>query len=251
MYRQRGLRRVVAVSAGTKRELVRYYGVREDRIDVVPNMVDERIRLPPPERARRRREVRTRHQIPDDALVLLFVAAGDFKRKGLQAVLEAVALVPNPTVRLLVVGSEDIDYYLERSRALGIADRVVFAGFRSDIEGYYAAADCFVYPSAYEAFSLVSLEAAGAGLPLIVTRINGTDELVVDGQNGYFVEATGSSIAARVQTLVDEPELRSRLAEAARRSSLRFTRERVVEGVLRSIDLEGSFSELRPVPSEP
>jgi UDP-glucose:(heptosyl)LPS alpha-1,3-glucosyltransferase len=250
MYRQRGLRRVVAVSAGTKHELIRYYGVRADRIDVVPNMVDERIRLPPSERASQRREIRTRHQVPDDALVLLFVAAGDFKRKGLQVVLDALALVPNPSVRLLVVGHEDIDYYVERSRALGIADRVVFAGYRRDIEGYYAAADCFVYPSAYEAFSLVSLEAAGAGLPLIVTRINGTEELVVDGENGFFVEATGSSVAAKVQLLVDDPELHSRLADGARRSSLRFTRERVVEGILRSIDREASVSKLRSIPSQ-
>ena len=251
MYRRRGLRRVVAVSMGTKRELVRYYGVREDRIDVVPNMVDERVRLSPSERVRLRREIRTRHGLPENALVLLFVAAGDFKRKGLQVVLDALALVPNPAVRLLVVGQEDIDYYAERSRSLGIADRVVFAGHRRDIEGYYAAADCFVYPSAYEAFSLVSLEAAGAGLPLVVTRINGTEELVVDGENGFFVEATASSIAARVQILVNEPELRLRLSEAARRSSLRFTRERVVEGILRSIDPQGALVELRPISVEP
>ena len=250
MYRGRGLRRVVAVSSGTKRELVRYYGVRAEKIDVVPNMVDERVRLSPSERARQRRETRSRHGIPEDALVLLFVAAGDFKRKGLQSVLGALALVPDPLVRLLVVGQEDIDYYLEQSRALGIAERVVFAGHRRDVEGYYAAADCFVYPSAYEAFSLVSLEAAGAGLPLIVTRINGTDELVVDGENGFFVEATAASIAARVQMLVDEPDLRRRLSEGARRSSLRFTRERVVEGILQSIAAEGSFSRLRPVPGE-
>lgn len=251
MYRRRGLRRIVAVSEGTKRELVRYYGVSADRIAVVPNMVDERVRLAPAERARWRREIRARHGLPEEALVLLFVAAGDFKRKGLLAVLEALGLVPDPSVRLLVVGREDLPYYAERARALGVADRIVFAGFTRHVEGYYAAADCFVYPSAYEAFSLVSLEAAGAGLPLLVTRINGTEELVTDGENGFFVEGTGESVAARVQLLLEDPALRQRLAHAAQRASLRFTRERVVEGILRAIDLNGELPDARPVAVEP
>ncbi len=239
IYRRRGLRLIVAVSEGTKRELVRYYGVPADRIAVVPNMVDERVRLAPAERARWRREIRARHGLPEEALVLLFVAAGDFKRKGLLAVLEALALVPDPSVRLLVVGREDLPYYEEQARALGVADRTVFAGFTGQVEAYYAAADCFVYPSAYEAFSLVSLEAAGAGLPLLVTRINGTEELVTDGENGFFVEPTGESIASRVRLLLDDPGLRRRLSEAARRTSDRYTRERVVQGILRAIDPEG------------
>lgn len=251
MYRRRRLRRVVAVSEGTKRELIRYYGVPVDRVVVVPNMVDERVRLTPEERVRWRREIRARHGFAEEALVLLFLAAGDFKRKGLLAVLDALALVPDPSVRLLVVGREDIPYYAERSRALGLADRVVFAGFTRHVEGYYAAADCFVYPSAYEAFSLVSLEAAGAGLPLLVTRINGTEELVTDGENGFFVDGTGESIAARIRLLLEDPARRQRLAEAAQRASLRFTRERVVEGVLRAIDLSGELPDARPVAVEP
>ncbi len=235
IYRRPSVHRVVAVSEGTKRELVRHYGVNPNRVVVVPNMVDEGVRLTAYTRDRLRRQTRVRHGVPADAFVLLFVAAGDFKRKGLLPVLGALSLVGDPRLRLLVLGRDDNAYYEACAERLGVADRTVFAGFAADVAAYYAAADCFVSPSAYEAFSLASLEAAGAGLPLLVTRINGTEELVRDGENGFFVDATAESIASRLRLIIDDPVLRDRMASAAAETSQGFTRERVVEGILEAI----------------
>lgn len=83
-------------------------------------------------------------------------------------------------------------------------------------------------PPAFEALSLVSLEAAGAGLPPVVTRINGTDELVEDGRNGFFVEPNAADIAAKVRCLVESPDLRQRMSAEALVRSRAFTREAVL-----------------------
>jgi len=87
LYRMRGTRSVIAVSDGTRAELIQQYRVDPRRVTVVPNAADDRVRLPPPVRQRRRSEIRAWHRIPDQASVLLFVAAGDWQRKGLILVL--------------------------------------------------------------------------------------------------------------------------------------------------------------------
>ncbi|MEK7282806.1 MAG: glycosyltransferase, partial [Acidobacteriota bacterium] len=101
-----------------------------------------------------------------------------------------------------------------------------------DIERYYASADIFVYPSAYEAFSLVSLEAAGAGLPLLVSRVNGTEDLVRPGVNGLFIEREPSDIAAKIRLLAGDPVLRGRMAAASAQASRAYSRQAVAERVL-------------------
>ena len=51
---------------------------------------------------------------------------------------------------------------------------------------YYAVSDIFVFPTAYEAFSLATLEAVASGLPILATKVNGTEELIIESYNGFF-----------------------------------------------------------------
>ncbi len=233
LYRRPGTRSVIAVSEGTRAELIRQYGANPDQVTVVPNAADDRVRLPMPVRQRRRREIRAWHRIPDQAGVLLFVAAGDWKRKGLLLVLQAMALLDDAQAHLLVVGHDDLAFYRAEAHRLGVASRVHFAGATRSIEGYYAAADIFVYPSRYEAFSLVTLEAAAAGLPLVMTRINGAAELLRPGENGFLVRPDVEDIADRLRLLLGDASMLEYMAAAARASARRFTRAAVAEQVLR------------------
>jgi UDP-glucose:(heptosyl)LPS alpha-1,3-glucosyltransferase len=228
---------VIAVSAGVARELERYYGVDAARLTVIPNAVDPRVRLSPAEHVRLRAAVRDREGIPADQLVLLFVAAGDWKRKGLSLLLEALArLAPAARPPLLVVGRDDPDFYAAECRRLGVAGQVHFCGFSSEVEAYYAAADVFVYPSLYEAFPLVVLEAAGAGLPMVVTRISGAEDLVEEGVNGFLVRWDAAEIAGRLERLAADPALRHRMAAAALERSRDYTREAVSSRVLAALE---------------
>ncbi len=232
IYSDSDIKAIIAVSDAVKAELVRYYGVDPARVTVIPNAADESVRLSPDLRLRHRREIRAECSVPEDAAVLLFVAAGDWKRKGLLHVLHALAILADPAIHLLVVGREDIGFYQGQAARLGLHGTVHFCGFRNDIERYYAAADAFVYPSHYEAFSLVTLEAAAAGLPLIVTNINGTAELLRDGENGFLVAADPADIAAKVRLILEDPARLKRMSAAAQAASRRFTRSAVLEQTL-------------------
>jgi UDP-glucose:(heptosyl)LPS alpha-1,3-glucosyltransferase len=244
MYRRPGLRAVAAVSSGTAREIISYYGVAPHLVSVVPNAVDERVRLGAAEHEARRVEVRRRLGLCADDVALLFVAAGDWRRKRLMLLLGALTRLGNRRCRLLVVGDDQIPFYRGVAERLGLGDRVVFCGFQPDIEDFYAAADIFVYPSSYEAFSLVTLEAAGAGLPLVVTMTNGTDELVRSGENGLVVEPSPTAVAEALCLLADDASLRSRMGAAARAASAGFTREPVAGSLLRLCQAERK--EFRP-----
>jgi len=248
IYSRPRIRAIIAVSEAVKAELVRYYSVDPARITVIPNAADESVRLSPELRLRYRRETRAEFMVPEDAAVLLFVAAGDWKRKGLLHVLHALAILADPAIHLLVVGRDDIGFYQGQAARLRLHGPVHFCGFRNDIERYYAAADAFVYPSHYEAFSLVTLEAAAAGLPLIVTNINGTAELLRDGENGFLVTADPADIAAKVRVILENPSRLKRMSAAARAASRRFTRSAVLE---QTVNLCSSIVALRQVEAVP
>lgn len=222
-YRPRRVRKVVPVSAGVARELRKDYpGLI---IDVIPNGVDsERFR----QDGRVRREVRTELSISDEEIVAAFVGS-DWHAKGLAIAIEGVAEARGSTelpIRLLVVGRGDEKYFGRLASDLNLADAVVFAGWRSDTERLYAAADIFVFPSMYEAFPLVALEAAAAGLPIVAPLINGIEELIADGEAGIAVERSPESVGAAIAMLAEDAELRRRLGARGRERVLAYTWER-------------------------
>ena len=96
-------------------------------------------------------------------------------------------------------------------------------------EDYYAACDLFLFPSRYEAFSLVTLEAAASGLPIVCHRINGTEELIADGNNGWLVPFGPDALRERVEQLRDDAVLRARMSIAAVASSQRYGWDRVAD----------------------
>jgi UDP-glucose:(heptosyl)LPS alpha-1,3-glucosyltransferase len=232
IYKSRRVQSVIAVSGGVKDEIVAHYGVDPSRIRVVVNAADDRVRLSKDKRTQVRSDMRGKMNIKDSEIVLLFVAAGDWKRKGLALVIDALAELNMPAVQLLVAGDEDIQYYAGLVRRRGVTAQVRFLGSVAELESIYACADVFVYPSAYEAFPLVVLEAAASGLPLVVTRTNGTEEIVADGENGILVERQTDAIASAIRKLAADKELRATMGERARISSQPYTRAAVAHAIL-------------------
>ena len=155
----------------------------------------------------------------------LFVG-GDWERKGLAYALEAVGTAPG--WRLIVVGPGDMERYgsMAETAAPG---RVSFVGERGDTTPYYAAADAFLFPSAYEAFPVALLEASASGLALLVTRVSGAEDLVVDGENGWFIDRDADAIAGRLRRLGADRELMQRMGAAARNATRDLTWDRVVK----------------------
>jgi phosphatidylinositol alpha-1,6-mannosyltransferase len=142
--------------------------------------------------------------------------------KGIEFLLEAV---PNmrESVKLVVVGSGPWREALEGSaERLGIRDRVIFAGgvpWR-DLPGYYKAADVTVLPSIsrLEAFGLVGLEAMATEKPVVLSDIPGVREVIEDGNQGLLTRPTDpKDLAQKVNTLIDDPELRTKMGKRGRK----------------------------------
>ena len=199
----RRVRRIVVPSRGLARELKCEYPHTEDKIHILPNPVDiERMRSP---KEFDRKGFRQELGIGTEDLVLVFVALGQFERKGLPLLLEALAQLGKPWLKLIVVGGEAdlVSVYQNRVNWMGLASQVVFTGMQRDVQKYFWAADAFTLTSFYEVFPLVTLEAAAANLPLIVTPLNGVEEFLCDGENGILVEPTSEGVSQGIARFLD------------------------------------------------
>jgi glycosyltransferase involved in cell wall biosynthesis len=161
---------LVAVSEQVKQELIAS-GVSKDKVHVVLNGVDL-------EEFYQAEQDRTGISLPNDVTLAFF--AGDIrsKRKNLDTVLKALVNVPE--LHLAVAGKTEGSPYPQMSEKLGVRDRVHFLGFRRDIADIMRAVDFFVFPSRYEACSLVMLEAMASGLPIITATTAGGAELITN-----------------------------------------------------------------------
>jgi glycosyltransferase involved in cell wall biosynthesis len=209
VYTPRRTRAVVAVSEGVAREVRRYFPRMVSRLAVTPNGVDpERFRP-----AASKDAVRAALDLPADGLLALFIGR-EWEGKGLRVAIEA--LPDAAPWRLVVIGEGDAVRYAALAGALGVGDRVHFVAPTADIVPYYQAVDAFLLPTGYETFSLVTYEAAACGLPLLVTRVSGVEDILQDGVNGFVISREPASVADRLRRLGASPALRAGMGDAAR-----------------------------------
>ena len=155
------------------------------------------------------------------AFTFLFVGriVGD---KGINELVSAFVRLNQsyPDTRLLLVGpfEETLDPVSAETRRL-IEDEscIESLGAKKDVCPYYAASDCFVFPSYREGFPNVVIEAGAMGLPAIVTDINGSREIIHDGENGLIVPSRDiEALFQAMKKMREDESLRSRLAQNAR-----------------------------------
>ena len=207
----------IVVSQRMKEDFIRHYGEAAQDVIVVPNGVDCQ-RFSPANRALCRDKVRQRHDIPPEAPVLLF-AGGDWERKGVRCIIEALSLLPQRDVRLLVVGDGDVEAHQRLARHRQVEERVTFAPRTGDIHQYYAACDIFTFPTLYEPFALVIVEAMASGLPVITSRLAGAADYITDGVSGLLLDTPGNpaELASRIALLLSDRELRETMGRRARK----------------------------------
>jgi UDP-glucose:(heptosyl)LPS alpha-1,3-glucosyltransferase len=215
---------LVCVSEGVAEEVREHFPELAQRVTTIHNGIDTATFAPGVSRSEAH-TLRARLGIPEQRLIAVFVAS-EWERKGLAPLLRALAHAPEWD--LLVVGGGDERRYRELASSLGIGAAVHWLGVTREVQVVYELADVFVLPSSYETFSLVSFEAAASGLPILATPVNGVRELISDGHNGFLITREPRVIAERLGQLAADPQLRSRLGEAARRSALAFGSDRMV-----------------------
>lgn len=214
-YRPSRVRQLIAVSPGIREELQLAFPALAASVTVIANGVDA-AHFRPDDATRT--SVRSSLGISPASRAAIFVG-GDWERKGLDVALRALATTPDWI--LLVVGPGDRRRYEVIAASVGVADRVMFAGPQADTWPFFAAADAFVLPTRYEGFALVTLEAAAAGLPLLLTAAAGAGALLVPGVNGCLLERTPEAFAGAL-ALLSDTEVAKRMGEEARAAVGKF-----------------------------
>jgi len=208
--------RLIACSRSMVREITGIFGISEEKLELIPNGVDlSRIR-------RNLQEAADLAGLPADAGgPILFFIGRLVREKGVQVLLDAMPAILRefPRTRLIVAGKGPYMEELERmARPLG--DRVVFTGFLNDAQKsrIYRAAAVSVFPSLYEPFGIVALEAMSLGCPVVVSDTGGLAEIIEHGVDGCkAVPGDPDDLARQILRLLEEPELGHRLAEQALR----------------------------------
>jgi UDP-glucose:(heptosyl)LPS alpha-1,3-glucosyltransferase len=220
LFSSRRLKAVICNSDMVRREIERHFGTPPDKLVLIRNAVDG-ARFHPGLRDEMRDSVRQQLAIPRLARVMLHVGSG-FERKGVRALLEAVARARHEAYAIVVGRDKRLAGYSARARALGIGDRVRFVGAVSDVRPYYAAADAFVLATLYDPQPNAALEAMACGLPVLTTPRCGAAELLEEGVSGYVRDALDVAGLAGAMDLLEMAQARS-MGSAARAAVAPYT----------------------------
>jgi UDP-glucose:(heptosyl)LPS alpha-1,3-glucosyltransferase len=233
----RVLTHVVAVSGATKQDILTHYPLDPATVRVIYPGVDT-TGISPDVVQSSRRDIRKQYDLSDDDLVLVFVGS-EFKRKGLQYALEALALLHRDdrlpvTPRLLVVGRGNPGEYQRLAAQRGIGRLVHFVGLRREVWPYYAAADICILPTLGDTFSLAVLEAMACGLPVVVSRQAGVAELLQHGYNAMLLDDPRDPrhIAEQLRALCDG-QRRSEMGRSARETAASLTWDRMTDDMVK------------------
>jgi glycosyltransferase involved in cell wall biosynthesis len=175
--------------------------------------------------------------IPEGAHVIGMMAQL-IERKGHRYLFAAAPriLASHPDVRFLLLGTGPIRKKLDQLvRLLDLSDKVIFAGFRDDIERILPNLDMVVHPALREGLGVSLVQSACAGLPIVASAAGGIPEIVRDGETGLLVQPGDSLVLAdAVIRLLNDPKRACQLGENARRlAEAEFSVDSMVEGNLR------------------
>ena len=218
-------RKVVVPSQGLAREIKETYSGIGEKLHPLANPVDlVRFARPP---SFDRNAMRARLGLRGDEVVLIFVALGDFDRKGLGVLLKAMAISKVAATLLVVGGSNgEVARFSAKAEAFGVAGQVRFVGLQKDVCPYFWVADIFTFPSIYEIFPLVAIQAAGAGIPVMATSgLYGVEEFIVDGLSGWLIKRDAGMWASALSRAVESRHALTQMGKAAREAAQPYGRE--------------------------
>lgn len=215
-YFSRYVDHFIAVSHAMQRYLVRAKKIQGGKITVVWNGRDLRAFS-----VTRRGDFELDN--PDGKLVVGVVGRLE-PQKGHTHLIQAIPTILQqcPNAIFAFLGDGQLRSSLEEQcRRVGVTGAVRFLGYRRDVVGFLGSIDLFVLPSLFEGLPLAVIEASAAGLPIVATAVDGTPEVVIDGETGYLVppaesEALGKSIVELLQNPARRKLLGSAAAKRAR-----------------------------------
>ena len=224
--------RVLTVSEASKRDILRFFDIPPEKVEVIYNAIDERF-LGAAD-ANRMELTRRRYQL--DHPFVLYV--GNIKpHKNIERLVEAFAIAKRSgpdDLKLIVIGDELSKYPVLRQSVHRhkLDKHVRFLGFQPQetLAAFYRLARAFVFPSLYEGFGLPPLEAMASGTPVITSNVSSLPEVV--GDAALLIDPTRpEEIAAAMRRVLTEPSLRDDLRERGLRRVQEFSWDRSIRRV--------------------
>ena len=216
----------VCVSEAVKKDYISTTKLDETNVYVIYNGVDVS-RFKP----RDATSIRRRLGFAPGEKVLVF-AGRLIPQKSPELALEAFAVICKvlPGTRLLILGRGHLLQSLSaKAKSLGLGDKVVFAGYREDVEHFLSAADLFISSSTKEGFSNVLLEALASGLPAVVTDVGGNREAIRHGKEGFLCKPHARSLGQAALRILRDPVLCAKMRVMARARALEFDVDHMAE----------------------
>src|SRR5216684_1072228 len=230
---------IVTVSERVKHELVAYGVAPPEQIIVIPLGFN----LEPFLNSQAQQGQFRREFALNNGLQLVGIVGRLFPIKNHRLFLDAAARVAagKPATRFIIVGDGVLRPELERqAHALGIADRVIFTGWRRDLPRIYADLDVLVVSSDNEGTPVSAIEAMASGCPVVATRVGGLPDLIEDGEVGHLVAARDAeAMAGAILGLLGDGDRARGMGQSARR---RVQDRYRVERLCR--DIEALYTEL-------
>ena len=198
------LRMALAVSDSVAAE-VRTRTRAKVKVETLPNSYDE-TRFNPAVREKQRPIFQEKLGCHAGEIVFVFASFGHYKRKGFWLAVSALAAVRTAgcvkNVRLLVLGGTPQAIAMLESQLDPIApdwkNWITFSGTQTAVENYFAASDALIFPSYFETYGLVALEAAAMGLPILLTPFHGSEMTLRDGVNGRLLSYDPALMAGQI-----------------------------------------------------
>jgi len=193
------------------------FNVKQSSIEIIPPGVDLDL-FRPLDRTSARKEI----NLDLDVKAILYV--GRLERlKGLDTLLEAISMLDQKNINLLVIGGlyniSEVARLKNICTSLNLNEKVHFLGSisRKELKYYYNASDICVLPSYYESFGLSALEAAACGIPVVASKRGGLSSIVIDKKTGYLLQwRCPGPFVEKLEALLNSKNLRKTMGIAAR-----------------------------------
>jgi glycosyltransferase involved in cell wall biosynthesis len=221
--------RIICCSNYMVNEVSNFFQCPLNKIVRIYNGIDPNSLLPS-------NNVNRRKYAEDYEKIVLFVGRLVYE-KGPHILIEAANILRRNDIKFLFVGEGSMKpYLLELGKKLGLSEKLYFLGHIPDdiLYAIYKMASVAVFPSLYEPFGIVALEAMALGTPVIASAVGGLNEIIINGYNGIKVTpGSAYELAEAIVKIIDDPSLSKKLIENAKNFVKNFTWEKAAEETIK------------------